>query len=224
MDSWSATRWISAVAHHDGLALGGENPGYGIPASIDSFYTNTSSTGMMATALGQAQSCGFQVYYWAHDIHLWDGTLPFSLYASSIAPQATAPKNLAQGGTLATSSAFGGFPATNANDNNLSTYWQASASSATLTLHLSTAATVNRVILELPENWGTRNQTIEVDGSTNGTTYTTLSPATAYTFTAGSNAIAIPVPAGTRDYLRLDISGNTSQGVPQIAEFEAYDN
>ena len=49
-------------------------------------------------------------------------------------------------------------------------------------------------------------------------------PATTYTFTAGSNAIAIPVPAGTRDYLRLDISGNTSQGVPQIAEFEAYDN
>jgi len=224
MDSWSATRWISAIAHHDGLALGGENPGYGIPASIDSFYTNTSSTGMMATALGQAESCGFQVYYWAHDIHLWDGTLPFSLYASSIAPYATATKNLAQGGTLATSSAAGGFPAANANDNSLSTYWQAADSTGTLTLHLSTAATVNRVILELPENWGTRNQTIEVDGSANGTAYTTLSPATAYTFTAGSNAIAIPIPAGTRDYLRLEISGNTSQGAPQIAEFQAYDN
>ena len=224
MDSWSATRWISAIAHHDGLALGGENPGYGIPASIDSFYTNTSSTGMMATALGQAQSCGFQVYYWAHDIHLWDGTLPFSLYASSIAPYATATKNLAQGGTLATSSAAGGFPAANANDNSLSTYWQAADSTGTLTLHLSTAATVNRAILELPENWGTRNQTIEVDGSANGTAYTTLSPATAYTFTAGSNAIAIPIPAGTRDYLRLEISGNTSQGAPQIAEFQAYDN
>jgi hypothetical protein len=224
MDSWSATRWISAVAHHYGLALGGENPGYGIPASIDSFYTNTSSTGMMATAIAQAESCGFGVFYWAHDIHLWDGTLPFSLYASSIAPHATAPKNLAQGGSLATSSALQGYPAASANDNNLSTYWQATASSATLTLHLSTAATVDRVILELPENWGARNQTIEVDGSTNGTTYTTLAPAAAHTFNAGSNAVAIPIPAGTRDYLRLDISGNTSQGVPQIAEFQAYDN
>jgi hypothetical protein len=224
MDSWSATRWISAVAHHYGLAVGGENPGYGIPASIDSFYTNTSSTGMMATAMAQAESCGFGVYYWAHDIHLWDGTLPFSLYASSIAPHATAPKNLAQGGALATSSALQGYPAANANDNNLSTYWQATASSATLTLHLSTAATVDRVIVELPENWGTRNQTIKVDGSTNGTTYTTLAPAATYTFNAGSNAVAIPIPAGTRDYLRLDISGNTSQGVPQIAEFQAYDN
>ena len=64
----------------------------------------------------------------------------------------------------------------------------------------------------------------EVDGSANGATWTTLVPATAYTFTAGSNAVAIPVPAGTRGYLRLDISGNTSQGVPQIAEFVVYDN
>ena len=224
MDSWSATRWISAIAHHDGLALGGENPGYGIPASIDSFYTNTSSTGMMATAMAQAQSCGFQVFYWAHDIHLWDGTLPFSLYANSIAPHATAPENLAQGGTLASSSAIQGYPATNANDDNLSTYWQAAGATATLTLHLSQANSVNRVILELPENWGTRNQTIEVDGSANGTTWTTLVPATAYTFTAGSNAIAIPFREVTQDYLRLDISGNNVQGVPQIAEFQVYDN
>ena len=224
MDSWSATRWISAIAHHDGLALGGENPGYGIPASIDSFYTNTSSTGMMATAMAQSQSCGFQVFYWAHDIHLWDGTLPFSLYANAIAPYATGPKNLAQGGTLATSSALQGFPAANGNDNDVNTYWQAAAPSATLTLRLSQAASVNRVILGLPESWGTRNQTIQVDGSANGTTWTTLAPAAVRTFTAGSNAVAIPVPAGTRGYLRLDISGNTSQGVPQIAEFVVYDN
>jgi hypothetical protein len=224
MDSWSATRWISAIAHHDGLALGGENPGYGIPASIDSFYTNTSSTGMMATAMAQSQSCGFQVFYWAHDIHLWDGTLPFSLYANSIAPHATAPENLAQGGTLASSSAVQGYPATNANDNSLSTYWQAARPTAALTLHLSQANSVDRVILELPESWGTRNQTIEVDGSANGTTWTTLVPATAYTFTAGSNAIAIPFREVTQDYLRLDISGNNVQGVPQIAEFQVYDN
>jgi F5/8 type C domain len=224
MDSWSATRWISAIAHHNGLAVGGENPGYGIPASIDSFYTNTSSTGMMATALAQSQSCGFQVYYWAHDIHLWDGTLPFSMYANSIAPNATATKNLAQGGTIAPSSAIQGYPAANANDNNSSTYWQAAAATATLTLHLGQTAPVDRVVLELPANWGTRNQTIEVDGSANGTTWTTLSPAAAYTFTAGSNAVAIPVPAGTQSYLRLDLSANSSQGVPQLSEFQVYDN
>ena len=179
---------------------------------------------MMATAIAQSQSCGFEVYYWAHDIHLWDGTLPFSLYANAIAPYATGPKNLAQGGTLATSSALQGFPAANGNDNDVNTYWQAAAATATLTLHLSKAAPVDRAILELPASWGARNQTIEVDGSANGTTWTTLSPATAYTFAAGSNAIAIPLPAGTQSYVRLDLSANSGQGVPQLSEFQVYNN
>src|ERR1017187_1045196 len=82
MDSWSATRWISRIAVANNLLVGGENPGYGIPASLNSFYTNTSSTGMMASAIRMALSCNFKVFYWAHDIHLWDGTLPFTLYTT----------------------------------------------------------------------------------------------------------------------------------------------
>jgi hypothetical protein len=85
MDSWSATRWIARIADQYGLLVGGENPGYGMPASLDSFYTNTSSTGEMSTALAQARSCGFSVFYWAHDVHLWDGTVPFADYSSAIA-------------------------------------------------------------------------------------------------------------------------------------------
>ena len=90
MDSWSSARWISRIANQYSLPVGGENPGYGLPASLDSFYTNTSSTGMMASAIRIAVACNFKVFYWAHDIHLWDGTLPFSLYVSSIAPYSTA--------------------------------------------------------------------------------------------------------------------------------------
>jgi len=85
MDNWSATRWISRIAVADSLLIGGENPGFGLPPSLDSFYTNTGKTGMMASAIRQAKSCGFTVFYWAHDIHLWDGTLPFTLYAADIA-------------------------------------------------------------------------------------------------------------------------------------------
>ena len=84
MVSWSATRWISRIARQNGLLVGGENPGYGLPASLNAFYTNTSSTGMMATALNLTRTCGFTVFYWAHDIHLWDGSLPFSLYTTMI--------------------------------------------------------------------------------------------------------------------------------------------
>src|ERR1700733_2107304 len=224
MDSWSATRWISAIAHQNGLLIGGENPGYGMPAMFDFLYRDTSSGGMMADALSQAQSCGFLVFYWTHDVHLWDGTLPFSVYATSLAPYASPPDNLALAGSLTASNTQGGFPASNGTDNDLSTYWQAAEPTATLTLQLAEPSPVDRVLLGLPESWPTRQQTIEVDGSADGNTWTTLVPAATYTFTAGSNAIAIPVPAGTQAYLRLDLSGNTVMGAPQIAEFQAYSN
>jgi hypothetical protein len=221
MDSWSATRWSSRIAHQYGLLIGGENPGYGIPASLNAHYLDASSAGMMANAIRQSQTCGFQVFYWAHDIHLWDGTIPFDRYTVSIAPYATAPVNLALTGTNTASSTLSGFPTSAGNDANQGTYWEAASSAATLTLRLGQAP-VARIILELPQGWGTRNQTIEIDGSTNGSTWTPLVPSTAYQFTAGSNAIAIPVRTATQTYLRLDISGNNVQGAPQIAEFQAY--
>ena len=85
MDCWSATRWITRIARSHGLAVGGENPGYGLPDSLNGHYTNPSAAGMMASALRQARSCGFTVFYWAHDVHLWDGTIPFTQYAAMIA-------------------------------------------------------------------------------------------------------------------------------------------
>ena len=84
LDTWSATRWITRIAAQYGLPVAGENPGLNLPASLDTFYTNTTSTGMMATALAQARSCGFTAFYWAHDVHLWDGTIPFTTYAAAI--------------------------------------------------------------------------------------------------------------------------------------------
>ena len=39
------------------------------------------------SALRQACSCGFGVFYWAHDVHLWDGTIPFTQYAAMIADE-----------------------------------------------------------------------------------------------------------------------------------------
>jgi len=89
MNSWSATRWITRIARSRGLAVGGENPGYGLPDSLNGHYTNPSAAGMMASALRQAHSCGFTVFYWAHDCHLWDGTVPFSRYAEEIAKEQT---------------------------------------------------------------------------------------------------------------------------------------
>ena len=84
MDSWSATRWIARVAHAHGLPVAGENVGYGLPASLEKHYTDKSSKGMMADSLRQAHTCGFKVFYWAHDVHLWDGLMSLSLYTTMI--------------------------------------------------------------------------------------------------------------------------------------------
>jgi hypothetical protein len=80
MDAWSATRWISRIAVANSLLIGGENPGYDLSSGPNSFYTD----GMMASAIRQADTCGFTVFYWADDISLWDGILPFTNYASGI--------------------------------------------------------------------------------------------------------------------------------------------
>lgn len=80
MNSWSSTRWITRIASQNGLLVGGENPGYNMPAALDPSYV----TGMMTAAISQARSCGFTVFYWAHDIRLWGATIPFSDYTRAI--------------------------------------------------------------------------------------------------------------------------------------------
>lgn len=84
IDSWSATRWIARIARANNLLVAGENPGYGLPSSLNSHYTDKSSRGMMTDAIRQAVSCKFQVFYWAHDKDLMNGTVPFSLYRHDI--------------------------------------------------------------------------------------------------------------------------------------------
>jgi hypothetical protein len=88
-------QWITRIAAADSLLVGGENPGYGIPPSLNTFYTNTNTTTttMMASALRMAKSCNFTIFYWAHDIHLHDGTLPFTLYTTDTATTQLPPRD-----------------------------------------------------------------------------------------------------------------------------------
>ena len=82
---WSATRWITRLAAEYGFGVAGENPGWDQSKKLNKTYVDLSDNGMMATALRQARDCGFQIFYWAHDEKLWDGTIPFSAYAEHIA-------------------------------------------------------------------------------------------------------------------------------------------
>ncbi len=154
---------------------------------------------------------------------------PFAPYVVSLSAAVYNPNgNLALTATASADNTLAGFPAGNANDGNQATYWQAANATGVLTLQLAEAAPVDRIALELPQGWGDRHQTIEVDGSTDGSTWTTLAPSAAYLFSAnnaaGNNVVDITIPSTTLNYIRLDVSNNDVQGAPQIAEFQVYSN
>ena len=137
------------------------------------------------------------------------------------------PANLALTATMSASSSLQYFPASNANDGNNGSYWESQDGAAwpqTLTADLGAVQPEGSIVLTLPSNWGTRVQNIEVLGSTDGSTYTSLVPSTAYTFDPSlQNTVTIPLPAGTQDrYLQISVTGNTGWDAAQISEFEIF--
>ncbi|GAA1892649.1 galactose-binding domain-containing protein [Asanoa iriomotensis] len=138
--------------------------------------------------------------------------------------QAAGGPNLALGKTASASSTNGGFGAGNLNDGNAGSYWESSGALpqwAQVDLGASTA--IDQVVLKLPGGWGARNQTVTLQGSTNGSTFSTLVAATSYAFNPGSgNAVTINFTASTTRYVRASISANTGWGAAQLSELEIY--
>ena len=137
--------------------------------------------------------------------------------------------NLALSGTLTASSSDSGYPATNANDGNTSTYWESSDGAAypqTLTANLGQSYPLGSVTLTLPPAtaWSTRTETLSVLGSANGTSWTTLVASAGYTFNPSTgNTVSVTLPANSNyQYLELSFTGNTGWSAAQISEFEIF--
>ncbi|MBT2414775.1 discoidin domain-containing protein [Streptomyces sp. ISL-12] len=111
-------------------------------------------------------------------------------------------------------------------DGDPNTYWE-SANNAfpqSLTVDLGSRQPVRRLVLKLPPSaaWGARTQTLSVQGSTDGSAYTTLVGAQGYRFDpATGNTVTVPVSGDVR-YLRLHVTGNTGWPAAQFSEVEAY--
>ncbi|MFF5229091.1 choice-of-anchor D domain-containing protein [Dactylosporangium sp. NPDC000521] len=135
----------------------------------------------------------------------------------------TGTTNLALGKPVSSSSAQGGYPATNAVDGDVNSYWE-SANNAFpqwIQVDLGTTATVGKVVLRLPPAaaWAARRQTVAVlDGATGAV----LRPAADVVLDpATGNTADIPVTASVR-YLRLQITGNTGWPAGQVSSLEVY--
>jgi len=139
---------------------------------------------------------------------------------------AASTNNLALGKTMSASSFTQTFTASSANDSNQSTYWE-SANNAFpqwLRVDLGASVAVNQVVLKLPvAGWAARTETLAVQGSTDGTSFSDIVASAGYTFNPASNStVTINFSATTTRYLRLNITANTGWPAGQISEFEVY--
>jgi hypothetical protein len=138
------------------------------------------------------------------------------------------PGNLAAGMPVSASSQNGPYVAANAVDSNVGSYWESAAGAAFpqwLQVDLGAAASLTSVVLRLPTGWGSRHQTLTVQGSTDGSSFSTLVGSADYTFDPGvSNIVTITVPssAAAARYLRLNITANTGWPAAQLSQVEAY--
>ncbi|MFA3878561.1 discoidin domain-containing protein [Streptomyces sp. MMCC 100] len=133
--------------------------------------------------------------------------------------------NLAAGRRLTASSSTGAYTAGNGNDGNKATYWE-SANNALpqwLQADLGSSRRIDRVVLRLPDGWPTRSQTLKIQASDNGSDFTDLTAAKAYTFdAAGGQSATVTFDAATARYVRVLVTANTGQPAAQVSELEVY--
>ncbi|MFE6933961.1 discoidin domain-containing protein [Streptomyces sp. NPDC057699] len=131
--------------------------------------------------------------------------------------------NIAAGRAAAASSAGDAYGARNVTDGNQATYWEGSGDTLPqwVQTDLGSAARVDEVTLKLPAGWESRQQTLSLQGSADGTSFSTLKSSAAYTFSPGaSNEVRISFPATQTRFVRVNITANTGWRNAQLSELE----
>jgi hypothetical protein len=147
-------------------------------------------------------------------------------YTMAFASGSSSPANLALNRPVTASGYTQTYAPANAVDGNTSTYWESTdnAFPQWLQVDLGSAVNISRIVLDLPpsSSWPTRTQTITVQGSTDGSNYTTLVASAGYTFTSPQNTVQITFPAASVRYLKLTVTANTAWPAGQLSELQVY--
>jgi hypothetical protein len=135
--------------------------------------------------------------------------------------------NIAAGQPASASSSNGTFVAANITDPDASTYWESAASFPQWAqVDLGKSFTVGKVVLKLPPAtaWATRTQTLSVQGSTDGSAFSTIVGSAGYTFdpSANANTVTIPVNSATARYIRVNVTANTGWSAAQLSDFQVF--
>ncbi|MGY4770978.1 discoidin domain-containing protein [Kribbella sp. CWNU-51] len=145
--------------------------------------------------------------------------------AGTAAAAVLAGPNLAAGKAASASSVTQTYVASNVTDGNQGTYWE-SANNAFpqwVQVDLGSSVATNQVVLKLPTaNWGARNETLAVQGSTDGQNFTDLSASASRAFNPPGNTVTIDYGTATARYVRIRITDNTGWPAGQLSELEVY--
>jgi Carbohydrate binding module (family 6)/F5/8 type C domain/Abnormal spindle-like microcephaly-assoc'd, ASPM-SPD-2-Hydin/Right handed beta helix region len=141
----------------------------------------------------------------------------------------TSSSNLALNRPVTASSSTQTYVPANAVDGNTSSYWESNnnAFPQWFQVDLGSSASVGRIVMNLPpaSSWGARTQTITIQGSTDGTTYTTLVPSQGYTFDpATGNTAGITFTAASVRYVKLTFTANTGWPAGQLSELQVFNS
>lgn len=134
--------------------------------------------------------------------------------------------NLALNKTITASGQSQNYTPDNVKDSNQNTYWESAndAFPQWIQVDLGTLTSIDQLVLKLPASWETRTQTLAVQGSTNGSTFTDIVASAAYVFNpaVGNNSVTVNFNAASTRYVRLLFSTNTAWPAGQLSELEIY--
>jgi len=194
-----------------------------------------SQTNTCGSSLAAGASCSVQVTFAPTAADAANGTLSVSSNAPgsplTVALSGTGTTsgntNLALNKPTSASGTTQNYGPGNAVDGNTSSYWESTdnAFPQWFQVDLGASASVSRIVMDLPpsSSWGTRTQTIQIQGSTDGTNYTTLAPSQGYTFnpSTGNTATATFGAANVR-YVKLTFTANTGWPAGQLSELQVF--
>jgi len=136
--------------------------------------------------------------------------------------------NLALGKTVLSGENTEVYVAANVVDGELTSYWESRGVPAEITIDLAAVYNIQTVAVRLNPApiWEPRNQTFEILISTDGSSFTVVSPMERHDFDPDSgNIVRIDFPPAEARYVKLDFSAKSSgrSAGAQAAEIEIYE-
>ncbi|MGW1818729.1 CARDB domain-containing protein [Streptomyces sp. NPDC002125] len=146
------------------------------------------------------------------------GLLPVSATAAAQRTDLALGKQVTAGGS------HGAYPASNVTDGSQQTYWESAGTFPQwVRIDLGGRFDIDQVVLRLPTTWEARTQTLAVQGSTDGNTYSALAASAARVFSpSAANSVTIGLTAEQVRYIRVQVTANTGWNAAQLSQVEVY--